>query len=318
MASSKSLSTMQSSSSSLRSKPLLGDDSDDDDINKPAAVQNWFVHIIFCGLPILAMSMILFTFFLILEQDVSYESLQEDHISGRLANYENYVGILIPMIIGGTSMFIVTKARNIQIQVYITRQRQSKQSSLVNSNEDESARTKYQPSAFFWSINTFAAFVNILAYAGFICVGIFKTGEGQAMVTESVSVHRVAAITYFIGVYIYMVLHTFMVIQQEDRYPAVFKILFTLLTMGGIGCITVYAISEKTTGEDEEAQHLFEWLAAIIAAVYVAFFSVLFHIDPVDDELIAFFSCGCCGRRRSRLAAVKKQKEQELPTLSMS
>jgi uncharacterized membrane protein YqjE len=41
-------------------------------------------------------------------------------------------------------------------------------------------------------------------------------------------------------------------------------------------------------------QTLYEWLAVVAAVAYVMLFTVLFQIDPVDDELAAFF---CCRRR---------------------
>jgi hypothetical protein len=43
-------------------------------------------------------------------------------------------------------------------------------------------------------------------------------------------------------------------------------------------------------------QFEFEWLAAALNALYVGLMPTLFLVDPVDDELRAFFCC----RRHSR------------------
>uniref|UniRef100_A0A7S2YH19 Uncharacterized protein n=2 Tax=Entomoneis paludosa TaxID=265537 RepID=A0A7S2YH19_9STRA len=153
-------------------------------------------------------------------------------------------------------------------------------------------------------LNFVAAAINIVAYAGFIVLGIYKSGEGQAMVTEDISVHMLAAVIYFVGIYTYAVLHTFMIFQQNESYGVVspywLKVFFSLITVVGIGCSVTYALTEL---------HVYEWFGATLATLYVALFFFLFHKDPVDDELKQFFCCGSCcsNKKKNQKSTIKEQ-----------
>ena len=170
------------------------------------------------------------------------------------------------MIIGASFIFIVTIARNIQIKVYFLR--------------DDSYSTCL---AF---VNLIAAAFNIAAYIGFIILAIFKT-EGEGVDQRERDSHFIASLVYYACSSIYGVIHTIL-LWRQSQYPLWLKVLFTVITVATVTVSIVYGAS--VFAESSDIYEL-QWIGVISTSVYVIMFAILFHIDPVEDELAAFFCC---------------------------
>jgi len=64
-------------------------------------------------------------------------------------------------------------------------------------------------------------------------------------------------------------------------------------TFAVLGCMKFYMFSyfESEGVSHATEQFEFEWLAAALNAIYVGLMPTLLLVDPVDDELRAFFCC---------------------------
>ena len=205
-------------------------------------------------------------------------SIFDASISRCLADYSQKVEVLTMIFIGATLMFITTKMRNIQINVYHQRQ------------HSESTKMK--------ALNAIAAISNILAYTGFVFLALFDMdGPGEAPL-----IHLIGAIMYFALSGLYAVLHGFLLCKQT-QYPMICKVIFTLLPIATITCTIIYVANW------ESKKYEFEWFSVFLTAINVGLVSVLFMVDPVDDELRDFF---CCRRASSR----KRNSTSKAPRLS--
>jgi hypothetical protein len=84
------------------------------------------------------------------------------------------------------------------------------------------------------------------------------------------------------------------------------KVFFTILSLVTIAFIITYAVKM------EEA-YVTEWIAVALGAIFVGLMSILFCIDPVDDELGDFFCCRSGRGGKSHVPLIsKKRKEVEI------
>lgn len=256
-------STMASSKATQKvwKDPLLSTDD-----RKP---QNKFVHFLFCSLPVVGGGLILVV---LIELLISFQmTIFDNSVSTALAEYEPYITVLAPILVGSAFMFIVTAARNVQIKVYFSRER-----------------------SYTWvraALNTFAAVSNIAAYVGFILLSVFEQNGTE----QEAQLHKIGSYVYFVLSSIYGLLHTYLLFRQ-DQYPTLLKLIFAAATAVTVFSASSYGISRSTRFE-------FEWIASFGSSMYVMLFAILFHIDPVDDELSDFFCC-CCRRKRRTAAQI--------------
>lgn len=222
-------------------------------------------------LPIIACACVLGTLYLLLYKlDVQ---ITDTSISNCMADYDPKVEVLVMTYTSAAMMFIVTAMRNIQINVYHRRQK----------SESTSMR----------AINLIAAVANIASYVGFSILATYDIdGPGQ-----SKTIHLIGASMFFGLKGLYEVMHVFLLCKQT-QYPLFVKILFTLVPTVSIACSIIFAINK-------EENTAFEWIAAALGAVYGGLFSILFLVDPVDDELMYFFCCrrGTKGRESTKALA---------------
>ncbi|KAL7544669.1 hypothetical protein ACHAWF_008037 [Thalassiosira exigua] len=221
-------------------------------------------RLVFVLLPILGCFLILTTLFLL-----TYRlgvPITETSVSKCLADYSPKEEILAVVFTGATVMFIVTVMRDIQINVYHRRLK------------SESKCMK--------ALNITAAVCNILAYVGFVILALFEI-EGPEIVT---TLHFIGSIMYFALSGLYGLLHGYMTCKQT-QYPWFCKILFTLVPLATLGCSIGYTVAKF------EAYYELEWFAVALAALNVGLLSILFMVDPVDDELRDFFCCRRFGRK---------------------
>ena len=217
-------------------------------------------------LPILGCSFVIATLYLLVYRlDVS---INDESVSQCLADYDPKIEVLVMIFIGSTLMFTVTVMRNIQISVYHQRQR------------SESILTRI--------INFIAATSNIFAYVGFVLVALFDVdGPGDAP-----RIHEVGSYMYFVLSGVYGLLHSILLCKQS-QYPMFCKIILILVPLAGGLCSIIYAVVEDEGYE-------YEWFAVALGAIFVGLMSILFMVDPVDDELGDFFCC-----RRGKRKAVR-------------
>lgn len=208
-------------------------------------------------LPVLGCSFLLATLYLLVYRlDVSITDVS---VSQCLTDYEPKIEVLVLIFIGATFMFIVTVMRNIQISVYHRRHKSE--------------------SIFMRIINFTAAVSNILAYVGFVLVALFDLdGPGEAP-----KIHFIGSYMYFGLSGLYGLLHSFLLCKQT-QYPMFCKIILTLVPLAGVACSIIFAV---VMGEGYE----YEWFTVALAALFVGLMSILFLVDPVDDELRDFFCC---------------------------
>ncbi|KAL9179569.1 hypothetical protein ACHAXT_008859 [Thalassiosira profunda] len=194
-------------------------------------------------------------------------SITDASISTCLADYDTVgskVEVLIPIFVGASLMFVATKMRNIQVNEYHRRQRTE-------------SKCRY-------AMNLIAAISNVLAYGGFVLLALFDLdGPGNAPL-----IHEIGSYVYFILSGVYGVLHAILLCKQV-QYPMLCKVIFATLPVATIACTIIYV-----TKQDE--LFVFEWISVALAAINVGLISVLFLVDPVDDELRDFFCCRRAGR----------------------
>jgi hypothetical protein len=209
-------------------------------------------------IPILGCSLVLAALYLLtyrLEVQIT-----ETSISSCLANYEPKLEVLVVIAAGATLMFVVTMMRNIQINVYHRRQ----------GSESTAMRV----------LNYIATMSNILAYIGFILLAVFDVDDPNPF---NRVIHYVGSVMYFTLAGLYGLLQTYLLCKQR-QYPMFCNIVFTMVCSAAIVSSIIYISNLEENFE-------LEWFAVALHAIYVGLMSLLFHVDPVDDELRDFFCC---------------------------
>jgi len=195
-----------------------------------------------------------------------YGSISEDTVSFIMSEYEPFWELIALSSIACLLVSLVTVARNIQIEVY---------------------HKRTQSIICMKFVNYIAAIVNILSYIGLIVAVAFKVTQEDP--SWAIPAHFVGASTFFVGTAIYAMLHSFL-LWNQSQYPIVVKILFTIFAIVIVICSLAFGIPILLDGlSDEGTQPIFEWVAIFMTAINTGFYAILFHIDPVDDELSAFF-----------------------------
>jgi hypothetical protein len=155
------------------------------------------------------------------------------------------------------------------------------------------------------ALNFIAAVANIGAYVGFILLAVYPTDSETVM---GRNIHTAGSYTYFVLASAYDILQTALLWQQK-QYPCFLKIIFTLIPVVVVPVIIAYAVKQELT--------ILEWFTVAIQSIYVGLFSILFGIDPVEDELRDFFCC-CCRRqggtncRRSQVGSRNTSYDKDL------
>jgi Frag1/DRAM/Sfk1 family len=226
-------------------------------------------HFVICLLPMLGGALVLLVLAELLQsQEITIYDMS---VSDAMADYTPYLTILIPTLVGATIIVLVTLARNIQIGVYYRRQEPS--------------------SGYSWRwrmVNGVGALVHITGYAGFVMLVVFQMGGGG----REEELHTLGAIIYFSCSSVYGILHTIL-LWRQSQYPVVLRLLLALVAAAGVVATVGYGLLRQDRVE-------YEWYASGLAAIYVMLFAALFHVDPVDDELAAFFCCRRSSSQRQR------------------
>jgi hypothetical protein len=244
---------LESSKMNKRVQPLIQNGGTND-----GGKSNTCTRLVLALLPVLGCSTILAVLYLLTNKlDIT---VNDSSVSQALADYEPNIEILVLIFIGATLMIIVTICRDIQINVYHRRRRST--------------------TCGMKTVNFIAAFANITAYIGFVLVASFKVDSESEKERQ---LHSVGSYVYFGLSGLYGLLHTFL-LWKQTQYPCVVKVVFTIVPLITVACSIIYAVKM------EEA-FAFEWITVALAATFVGMMSILFCIDPVDDELRAFFCC---------------------------
>ena len=215
-------------------------------------------HLILLFIPVLACSLVIAALYLL-----TYHlgvQITETSISLCLAIYEPKVEVLVVISAGATLMFVVTMMRNIQVDVY--HRREGSQSTVMRV------------------LNYIATISNILAYLGFILLAAFDTDDPNPSYRV---IHYVGSVMYFALTGFYGLLQTYLLCKQT-QYPMFCKIVFTLVCSAAIASSIIYVSNMAENFE-------MEWFAVALHAIFVGLMSLLFHDDPVDDELRDFICC---------------------------
>jgi len=227
-------------------------------------------------LPVLGCSFILAVLYLLTYKlDITVNDIS---VSQALADYEPNIEILVLIFIGATLMIAVTICRDIQIYVYHRRQ----------SSTTCGMKT----------LNFIAAFANITAYIGFVLLALFKIDAESE--TERL-LHSVGSLMYFGLSDLYGLVHTFL-LWKQTQYPCIIKVVFTIVPLVTVAFSIIYVLKQ------EEA-YVTEWITVALAAIFVGLMSILFCIDPVDDELREFF---CCRRGGDQINVLTSSKRKEV------
>jgi len=153
-------------------------------------------------------------------------------------------------------------------------------------------------------INAIATIINIASYIGLIILVLYKAEADDEQRNLG---HTIGAFLFFFGTAIYAVLHSYLLWTQRN-YNIVLKLWFTLLAtvIMTSTMVFMYTRLDNVLGEGYGTVGLeltvFEWVAVITTAVNIGCMSLLFYVDPVDDEIrdfLVFFCCldRCCPRR---------------------
>ena len=253
-------------------------------------------HVVSCLIPMIGGILLISVLVLLLRSiDSETYDIHGQTISRTLALYTPYKLVLIPMLVSSFLIFVVTMSRNIQVRVYFSRRKQ-----YTNTIS---------------AINKFATIMNIFAYVAFIVVAVNKDDPSLYGSNVERTLHLYAAALYFIFSNIYVVLHTsLLLLQRKDegtsdddddeeaqggnngtvdnesvpqQFPLLLKINFALYTIVIVFCSVWFLLHMH----DSDVA-IFEWVAILFNALYIMLFSILFHIDPIEDELSEFFFSG--------------------------
>jgi hypothetical protein len=202
-------------------------------------------------------------------------------VSGALEIYEPYSTMVVLASFIAVISFAVTASRNIQIAVSMQRARAS------NELGSYSCINRF--------LNITAAIINVVAYVGFTLLIAFRLNQQEP--AYAMQAHFFGAVVYFSGITVYSLIHSILLYYQDPgKYPKWLKALFALLTVCIVVCVIAFGIDLQGNVE-------FEWMAVVFMSLYMGLFSILFHIDNVDDEIQAFFGgciCCCCFGRRQQ------------------
>jgi len=236
---------------------------------------NACIRLVLGVLPLLGCNIILAVLYLL--QAKLGITMNDSSVSQALADYEPNLEILVLIFIGATLMILVTICRDIQINVYHRRRRST--------------------TCGMKALNSIAAFANITAYAGFVLLALFPV---DAESERDRQLHNVGSYLYFGLSGLYGLLHTFL-LWKQTQYPCIIKVIFTIVPLVTIAFSITYVVKM------EEA-YMTEWITVALGAIFVGLMSLLFCVDPVDDELIDFFCCRR-GGDKSRVRTDDKRKE---------
>jgi hypothetical protein len=214
------------------------------------------------------------------EVESYYGSIQSRTISIIMSEYEPFMQLVVLVSLGALLTCIVTVARNIQIYIY----------------QKRNPSTTYTINKI---LNVFATIVNIISYVGLVITVAIKSDQNKI-------VHYIGASIFFAGTGLYSILHSYLLWTQK-QYPILIKLWFTLFSIIISICSIVFGFSvlsvegglSSLSEEEAEATLLpqYEWAAVITTSISIGFYTILFYIDPVDDEIRDFFFChrrGCC------------------------
>mmetsp|Transcript_33150 Transcript_33150/g.38216 ORF Transcript_33150/g.38216 Transcript_33150/m.38216 type:complete len:389 (+) Transcript_33150:122-1288(+) len=267
-----------------------------------------------------------------------YHSILEKTISIIMSEYEPYWQLLVLSSLATFFTSVVTIGRNIQI--FVSQNRQMLENSAANNNnnnstsmkkpsnakakgsvskdraanrqalailEEEGCNTDLVPQCCTKSctnkfINALATIINIASYIGLVILVLYKADDD-----DSSRGHTIGAALFFWGTAVYAVLHCYLLWTQPN-YHILLKLFFTLLTtvIMTSTLVFMYTRLDNVFGDDYGTAGLemtvCEWIAVITTAVNIGFHSLLFYVDPVDDEIrdfLVFFCCidRCCTRR---------------------
>ncbi|KAG7359096.1 hypothetical protein IV203_015685 [Nitzschia inconspicua] len=240
-------------------------------------------HAFIVLLPLMACGMVVSILGLLILNFEGGESIQTTSISAALEVYQPYSEIVLLASFAAVLTFAVTAARNIQIAVSMQRGR------MAGLNlEQKPGASAYSSSSRI--VNATAALMNVTAYAGFVLLIAFKVNQEEP--SYAILMHTIGAFVYFGGISIYSLAHAYLLYQQDQpKYPLFLKWLFIGLSLGVVLCVVVFGVNFRALKPLE-----FEWAAVFLSAIYVGLFSVLFHIDNVDDEIRDFFGKFLCCR----------------------
>eukprot|EP00536_Pseudo-nitzschia_multiseries_P014131 jgi/Psemu1/37674/gm1.37674_g len=228
---------------------------------------------------------------------IYFGTIRSDTISFVMSQYEPYSEVVALATIAALLNSVVTIARNIQIEVYHRR--------------NESV-------IFMKFVNYLASLANILAYVGLLVAVSFRLNQDDP--SWAVVAHYYGAMIFFAGTVVYAVLHWFL-LWNQSQYPtaigSIFGVLALVIAVSSI--LFVLPIWKDGGGDDdgdddggwseEGTQPVLEWVSVFATSINIGLLSVLFHIDPVDDELQDFF----CGGRTARRRQQQQQARNGMP-----
>ena len=143
-------------------------------------------------------------------------------------------------------------------------------------------------------MNLVATIVNIISYIGLIITVAIKADSSQDEI-----IHYIGAVLFFVGTGLYSVLHSYLLWTQKEQYNLFLKLLFTVFGVIIGVCSIVFGYSVLDGGLSEEATlPEYEWAACITTSISIGFYTILFYMDPVDDEIRDFFLCRYNRHRR--------------------
>jgi hypothetical protein len=245
-----------------------------------------FGHFLLVLSPLMACGMILAILGLLISKFEGEDSIQTTMVSNSLEEYQPYSEIILLASLAALFTFAVTAARSIQIAVSLQRTKKSSNNSNPDWMQNASAY-----SCCFRFLNGSAALINVVAYVGFIMLIAFQVNQEEPPYARVL--HLIGAFVYFGGTSFYHVIHAYLLYQQDQqKYPRWLKWMFIALALCIVICVVIFGLNSQV-GEGYE----FEWAAVFVTAITVGCFSILFHIDNVDDEVQTFFGrcCCCCG-----------------------
>jgi hypothetical protein len=247
----------------IRKEPLLGESIRPNVGTNETNRGDCCARILFASMPIISCTFILAFLYLLIYKGGFKPA--ENLMSKAIAEYEPQQEIIVVSIVGATFGILTTLARDVQIGVYFSR---------------EGTYTSCLKAA-----NSIGALANTLSYVGFLVL-LFNKYEAEDE-TEDL-LHDVGGYMFFgLGIF-YAILQSALLCKQT-QYSLFIKIVFVLMTVSetavGIGFLVLRARGIQL-----------QWFTVALISLYTGLFSVLFLIDPVDDELKEFFFFGCCRR----------------------
>jgi hypothetical protein len=251
-----------------------------------ASTVGCFGHFLIMLLPLMACGMVLALLGLLIFNFEGEDSIQTTMVSNALEEYQPYSEIVLFASLAAVFTFAVTAARSIQIAVSLQRTKSSSNSNISDWKQQTSAYT-----FCLRFLNGTAALINTVAYIGFILLVAFQVNQEEPPYAQLL--HVIGAFVFFGGVSFYHVIHAYLLYQQDQqKYPRWLKWMFIGLTLCIVISVVVFALNFQAMEALE-----FEWAAVFFVAITVGCFSILFHIDNVDDEVQTFFGrcCCCCG-----------------------